>query len=185
MTLPAITGPNIRGIPGFALDRFLHVDEFCRVRDTDGRIFAAGDATDLPVKQVASVRSRPTPLPPELPTWPGRLSTQAVASGDPRDAANRAGPLYLAAHLIAGRGWLAQILDKPPRPVDEETVAATAARSRARELGPYLDDLNAQGCSRRPASSVLEPRDTDRIHRSVAGGALEQADALGCLGSAT
>ena len=23
-------------------------------------------------------------------------------------------PLYVVAHLIAGRGWLAQILDKPP-----------------------------------------------------------------------
>jgi len=95
---------------------------------------------------------------------------------DSRSGSATCRPLYLAAHLIAGRGWLAQILDNPPWPVDEKVVAE--------ELGPYLDDLNAQGCSRRPASSVLEPRDTKRIHRSVAGGAFEQADAIGCLGSA-
>jgi sulfide:quinone oxidoreductase len=134
VTLPAITGPNIRGIPGFALDRFLHVDEFCRVRDTDGRIFAAGDATDLPVKQggvgaqqadtaaagiahLAGAAEAPKPLRPVIR---GMLLTG-------RD------PLYLAAHLIAGRGWLAQILDNPPWPVDEKVVAE--------ELGPYLDDL--------------------------------------------
>jgi hypothetical protein len=130
--------------------------------DTDRRIFAAGDATDLPVEQgglgsqspdtaaagiahLAGAAEAPTPLRPVIR---GMLLTG-------RD------PLYLAAHLIAGRGWLAQILDKPPWPVDEKVVAE--------ELGPYLDDLNVQGRSRRPASSVLEPRDTERIHRSVRG----------------
>jgi sulfide:quinone oxidoreductase len=110
------------------------VDEFCRVRDTDGHIFAAGDATDLPVKQggvgaqqadtaaagiahLAGAAEAPKPLRPVIR---GMLLTG-------RD------PLYLAAHLIAGRGWLAQILDKPPWPADEKVVAE--------ELGPYLDDF--------------------------------------------
>jgi sulfide:quinone oxidoreductase len=103
------------------------------VRDTDGHIFAAGDATDLPVKQggvgaqqadtaaagiayLAGAAEAPKPLRPMIR---GMLLTG-------RD------PLYLAAHLIAGRGWLAQILDKPPWPADEKVVAE--------ELGPYLDD---------------------------------------------
>ena len=80
------------------------------------------------------MRSRPTPLPPESPTWPGQLKhpkpLRPVIRGmlfTGRD------PLYLAAHLIAGRGWLAQILDKPPWPVDKKVVAE--------ELGPYLDDF--------------------------------------------
>jgi hypothetical protein len=85
-------------------------------------------------------------------------------------------PLYLVAHLIVGRGWLAQIVDKPPWPL--------MRRWSRRNSRPTSTILNAQGCSRRPASSVLEPRDTKRIHRSVAGGAFEQADAIGCLGSA-
>lgn len=132
VTMPAITGPAIRGIPGFAIDKFLHVDEFCRVRDTDGRIFAAGDATDLPVKQggvgaqqadtaaaaiaqLAGAAGAPSPLRPVIR---GMLLTG-------RD------PLYLTAHLLAGRGWLAQIFDERPWPVDAKIVAE--------ELGPYLD----------------------------------------------
>ncbi|MDQ1719006.1 MAG: sulfide:quinone oxidoreductase [Pseudonocardiales bacterium] len=138
VTLPVITGPNIRGIPGFALDRFLHVDEFCRVRDTDGRIFAAGDSTDLPVKQggvgaqqadtaaagiahLAGAAEAPKPLRPVIR---GMLLTGTK-------------PLYLAAHLIAGRGWMAQILDRPPWSVDEKIVAE--------ELAPYLERFESSG----------------------------------------
>jgi NADPH-dependent 2,4-dienoyl-CoA reductase/sulfur reductase-like enzyme len=50
VTVPRITGPNVRGIPGDAQDRFLRVDEHCRVTGAGGRIYAAGDATHLPVK---------------------------------------------------------------------------------------------------------------------------------------
>ena len=49
-TLPTIMGPNMRGIPGGGVDRFISVDQRCRVRHTDGHVFAAGDATDLPIK---------------------------------------------------------------------------------------------------------------------------------------
>jgi sulfide:quinone oxidoreductase len=143
VTLPAITGPNIHGIPGFAVDRFLHVDEFCRVRDTDGRIFAAGDATDLPVKQggvgaqqadtaaagiahLAGAAEAPEPLRPVIR---GMLLTG-------RD------PLYLAAHLIAGRGWMAQIFDQPPWSVDQKVVAE--------ELSPYLDQFEPSGSQTPP-----------------------------------
>lgn len=143
VTLPVITGPNIRGIPGFAVDRFLHVDEFCRVRDTDGLIFAAGDATDLPVKQggvgaqqadtaaagiahLAGAAGAPAPLRPVI-------HAQLLTGHD---------RLYLAAHLIAGRGWMTRIFDEPPWSVEEKVVAA--------ELGRYLDTLDAA----EPASSA-------------------------------
>ena len=132
--IPTITGPNIRGIPGEATDRFLPVDDHCRVRGTDGRIFAAGDATDLPIKQggvgaqqadtaaagiahLAGVGEAPAALRPVIR---GTLLTGRE-------------PLYLAAHLIAGQGWQATIHDQPPWPQDEKVVAE--------ELGPYLSGL--------------------------------------------
>jgi sulfide:quinone oxidoreductase len=134
VTLPTITGPNIRGIPGDAIDRFLAIDEYCRVRDTDGRIFAAGDATDLPVKHgglgaqqadtaaagiahLAGVAEAPDPLRPMIR---GALLTGGK-------------PLYMAAHLIAGRGWRTEIYEQPPWPTDDKVVAA--------ELGPYLNRI--------------------------------------------
>ena len=100
--------------------------------DTDGHIFAAGDATDLPVKQggvgaqqADTVGAGIAHLAAEAPKPLRPVIRGMLLTG--RD------PLYLAAHLIAGRGWLAQIFDKPPWPVDEKVVAE--------ELGPYLDDL--------------------------------------------
>jgi sulfide:quinone oxidoreductase len=134
VTLPTITGPNIRGIPGDAIDRFLAIDQYCRVRDTDGRIFAAGDATDLPVKHgglgaqqadtaaaaiahLAGVAEAPDPLRPMIR---GTLLTGGK-------------PLYMAAHLIAGHGWRTEIYEQPPWPMDDKVVAV--------ELGPYLSRI--------------------------------------------
>jgi sulfide:quinone oxidoreductase len=136
VTLPRITGPNVAGIAGDAVDRFLPVDDRCRVLGTDGRIFAAGDATDLAVKHggvgaqqadtaaagiahLAGVGEAPGPMHPVIR---GMLLT-----GD--------FPLYLMAHVIAGRGWQAEIYDNPPWPPDEKVIAV--------ELGSYLRSVDA------------------------------------------
>ena len=55
MTLPRITGPNLRGIAGTPPDGLLAIDEHCRVRGLDGRVFAAGDAPDLPIKHECAI----------------------------------------------------------------------------------------------------------------------------------
>jgi sulfide:quinone oxidoreductase len=129
--LPTIAGPNIRGIPGYAQDRFVHVDEYCRVRHTDGRIFAAGDVTALPVKhggigaqqadtaaagiaRLAGCGAHPDPLRPVV--------NAALVTAD--------GPRYLSAHLIAGQGWHTRIYEQPPWNPADKLVAA--------ELGDYL-----------------------------------------------
>jgi sulfide:quinone oxidoreductase len=136
ITVPTISGPNIRGIPGFAADRFLHVDEYCRVRDTDGRVFAAGDATDLPVKHggigaqqadtaaagishLAGVGPAPERLRP-------RINATLLTGAD---------PLYLSAYLIDGRGWHATFYEAPPWPEGEKVIAE--------ELAPYLRGLDS------------------------------------------
>jgi sulfide:quinone oxidoreductase len=115
VTLPTIEGPNVRGLTGGADDRFIEVDEYCRVRDTDGRIFAAGDATDLRVKQgglaaqqadtaAAGIAHLAGTAPP-----PARL--RAAMQGALLTGRK---PLYLTAYLIAGSGVRSEILDQPP-----------------------------------------------------------------------
>ncbi len=136
VALPTITGPNVRGIPGYAEDRFLHVDEYCRVRHTDGRIFAAGDATDLPVKHggvgtqqadtaaagIAHLAGR-GPLPD--PLRPIVNATLITADG----------PRYLSAQLISGQGWHTRLYEQPPWNPTDKLVAA--------ELGDHLDRLES------------------------------------------
>ena len=137
ITLPSLTGPNVRGIPGYAQDRFLHIDEYCRVRHSGGHIYAAGDATDNPVKHggigaqqadtaaagiahLASCGSAPEPLRPVIDA--------TLLTPD--------GPRYLSAHLVGGRGWHTQLDQQPPWGTGEKLVA--------RELAPYLGDLDAR-----------------------------------------
>ena len=134
VTLPRITGPDVRGIPGDPTHRFLEIDLHCRVARTDGSIFAAGDATNFPVKHgaisaqqadtaaagiahLAGAGPRSEPLHPILRT---KLLTGHE-------------PLYLSAHVIAGQGWNAEIHHEPPWGTEAKIVAA--------ELGPYLKSI--------------------------------------------
>jgi sulfide:quinone oxidoreductase len=134
VTLPRITGPAVPGLPA-GTDWFVPVDERCLVKETGGRVFAAGDVTDFPVKHggigaqqadtaaagiahLAGVGERPPPLDPVIK---GMLLTGER-------------PLYIAAHVIAGLGWRAEVYDQPPWPAGQKVVAE--------ELGPYLANLD-------------------------------------------
>ncbi len=133
VTLPRVTGPAIPGVPA-GPGWFIPIDDYCRVEDTDGRVFAAGDATAYPVKHgglgaqqadtaaagiahLAGLADRP---PPFAPVIRGMLLT-----------ANH--PVYLSAHVVSGLGWRSQVYEEPPWPADEKLVAE--------ELGPYLVEL--------------------------------------------
>jgi sulfide:quinone oxidoreductase len=134
VTLPKITGPAIRGIPAGAR-WFVPIDEWCVVPSTEGRVFAAGDATDFPVKHggigaqqadtaaagiahIAGLGDRPSALHPVIQ---GMLLTGER-------------PLYLAARVTAGLGWQSEVYEQPPWPPQEKIVAE--------ELGPYLRRLD-------------------------------------------
>lgn len=134
VTLPTITGPNLRGVPGDAHDRFIPVDDRCRVPDTGGRVFAAGDATDLPVKhgslaaQQADTAAAGIAHLAEAGPAPGPLHPVLRGTFFTGDA-----PLYLQAHLIAETSWRAELLTEPNWPLDQ-LVAAD-------ELAQYLSLL--------------------------------------------
>jgi sulfide:quinone oxidoreductase len=135
VTIPRLTGPDVRGIPGDPTHRFLEIDLHCRVSHTDGHIFAAGDATNFPVKHgaisaqqadtaaagiayLAGVGPRSQPLHPILRT---KLLTGHE-------------PLYLSADVISGQGWNAEVHHEPPWGSEGKIVAA--------ELGAYLESID-------------------------------------------
>jgi sulfide:quinone oxidoreductase len=134
VAMPRLSGPGIPGLVGHA-HGFLPIDAYCAVPGTDGRVFAAGDATAFPIKhgglaaqqadsaaaaiaQRAGAGIEPAPFSPQIR---GKLLTGGK-------------PLYLSARLVGVQGFDSQVSDTPPWPVDDKIVAA--------ELGPYLAGLD-------------------------------------------
>ena len=140
VTLPKISGPGVPGIPA-GIGWFVPIDDRCRVVDTSGNVFAAGDATEFPVKHggigaqqadtaaagiahLAGAGERPPPLKPEI--------RATLLTGDR--------PLYLFARVVDGLGWRSVVCEQPPWSAEEKVIA--------KELGPYLRQLDASGPSR-------------------------------------
>jgi sulfide:quinone oxidoreductase len=135
VTLPRLMGPAVPGLPA-GTGWFTPIDDYCRVPGTEGRVFAAGDAADFPVKHgglgaqqadvaaagiahLAGVVPRPEPLTPVIRA---RLLTGEA-------------PLYLVARLVGALGWSSEVHEHCPWPVDDKVVAE--------ELAPFLAGLSA------------------------------------------
>ena len=100
-------------------------------RGTQGRVFAAGDATTFPVKHgglgaqqadaaaaaIAVLAGAGGSLAPFQPEIRGKLLTGAE-------------PLYLSATIVGSEGFDSDMSRVPPWPIDDKIVAE--------ELGPYL-----------------------------------------------
>jgi sulfide:quinone oxidoreductase len=133
VTLPRVIGPAVPGLPAGAA-RFTPIDDYCCVPGTEGRVFAAGDATDSPVKHgghgaqqadtaaagIAHLAGTAAPPGPLMPVIHSTLLT-----GDK--------PLYLMARMERGLGWSSKVHEHPPWPLDHKVVAE--------ELGPYLASM--------------------------------------------
>jgi sulfide:quinone oxidoreductase len=129
IALPELYGPAVRGIP-LGENGFIRVDPHCRVPDVE-RIYAAGDATDFPIKQggigsqqadaaaqsIAALAG--APVTPERfdPTIHGMLLTNGK-------------PQYLTAHITGGHGFSSEITDTPTSPPPSKIAA--------KYLAPYL-----------------------------------------------
>jgi sulfide:quinone oxidoreductase len=139
IALPQLDGPPVRGIP-LGENGFIRIDPHCRVPDVE-RIYAAGDATDFPVKmggigaQQADTAAESiaalagAELKPELfnPTIHGMLLT-----GDE--------PRYLTAHITGGHGFSSQITDAP--------ASSPPGKIAAKYLAPYLDERDRKAAPR-------------------------------------
>ena len=130
IALPELSGPVVRGIP-LGEDGFIPVDEYCRVRDVE-RIYAAGDATDFPIKmggvgaQQADVIAQSIAALAGVSVTPERFDPTVrgiLLTGDE--------PRYLTAHLVGGRAFESEITAAP--------TWSPPSKIAAKYLAPYLD----------------------------------------------
>jgi sulfide:quinone oxidoreductase len=137
LAMPRVTGPAIAGLPGGGVHGFLPIDKHCRVPRAGGRVFAAGDAANYPIKHggvgaqmadaagsaiavLAGVLDKPSAFNPVIR---GKLLTGAD-------------PIYMSARPIGAESFASEVFDEPPWPADAKVVAE--------ELGPYLARLDAE-----------------------------------------
>jgi sulfide:quinone oxidoreductase len=133
IALPELSGPRVRGIP-LGDHGFIHVDPYGRVPHVEN-IYAAGDATDFPVKhgglaaQQADVAARSIAAQAGAAVTPERfdpvINGMLLTSDRPR---------YLTAHITGGQGFSSEISDTPTWSPPGKIVA--------RYLAPYLEDLD-------------------------------------------
>lgn len=111
VALPELTGPPTPGVPKDAQAGLIPVDPYCRVRGLE-RVYAAGDATDFPVKfggiaaqqadtaaaAIASLAGAPIEPHKFLPV------VQATLLGGNR-------PLRLRAHITGGHGSTSEVAE--------------------------------------------------------------------------
>jgi sulfide:quinone oxidoreductase len=131
IAMPSVTGPEIGGLPRADGGGFIPIDEHCLVPDTGERVFAAGDATAVPVKHgglgsqqadiaaamVARLAGADVERPSFQPVIRGLLLTGRA-------------PLYLSAHVVRDRGFDSQVSTEP--------LWSPAEKVASEELGPYL-----------------------------------------------
>lgn len=134
VALPQLSGPEVPGVPSTPPDGFIPIDENCRVRGLE-RVWAAGDATDFPVKMGGIAAQQADTAAADI----ARLAGVAVdqPTFDPQVRAVLLGgrkPLYLSAKLAGGHGTASQISETPLR--------GSSAKISARYLAPYLERLH-------------------------------------------
>jgi sulfide:quinone oxidoreductase len=136
VALPHMSGPGISGVPGGGENGFIPIHSDCSVPGTRGRIFAAGDCTDSPLKHggvgaqhadiAAAAIARLAGIDVELPSSDVVLRGKLLTGGRPK---------YLWARSVADEGFDSVIADEPIEGGDEKVTAA--------ELVPYLEPAGA------------------------------------------
>jgi len=142
ITMPRIGGPSVRGLPGAGAHGFIPIDKHCAVPGAGGRVFAAGDAANYPIKHgglgaqmadaaaaaIAVLAGSQAKAPAFNPVIRGKLLTGRE-------------PIFMSAHPIGAETFESEVFDTPPWPADDKVVAE--------ELGPYLAGRAATGTSSR------------------------------------
>jgi sulfide:quinone oxidoreductase len=136
VALPELYGPPVRGLPS-GEHGFLRTDPHGRLHGV-GPIYAAGDATDFPVKQgglaaqqadcaaeaIAALAGAAVTPQPFTPVVKGMLLTDSK-------------PLYLYARITGGRGFSSEVSETPIDPEPAKIVARYLAPClHARDVQP-------------------------------------------------
>jgi sulfide:quinone oxidoreductase len=137
LAMPRVAGPGVRGLPGSGAGGFIPIDKHCCVPGTGGRVFAAGDAANYPIKHGglgAQMADAAASAIASLAGIPGKpQSFNPVIRGKLLTGSD---PIYMSARPIGAESFASEVFDEPPWPADEKVIAE--------ELGPYLARLDAQ-----------------------------------------
>jgi sulfide:quinone oxidoreductase len=132
LALPQLFGPPSPGVPGGVHNGFLAVDPFCRVRGVP-RVFAAGDATDFPIKHGSIAAQQADTAARSIAALAG--ADVELCRFDPVLNATLVGgdrPLRVRAQASGLHGVRSEAHEEPLDP-------SPAAKLTARYLTPYLD----------------------------------------------
>jgi len=135
VAMPRVAAPEIPGLPAASPYGFIPIDSRCAVPGTDGRVFAAGDATDYPIKHGGVGAQQADTAAAEIARLAGAGVERTRFWPEMRGKLLTGGkPLYLSARLVGDQGFDSEVFDDPPWPVDAKILAA--------DLGPYLEGLD-------------------------------------------
>jgi sulfide:quinone oxidoreductase len=144
VALPELYGPVVRGIP-LGEHSFIRVDSHCRVPDVEC-IYAAGDATDFPIKQggigsqQADVAAQSIAALAGAPVTPERFNP--VIHGM---LLTNQKPRYLTAHVTGGHGFSSEITETP--------AWSPPSKIAAKYLSPYLEAQDSESASQESAGA--------------------------------
>jgi sulfide:quinone oxidoreductase len=146
VAVPRLAGPAITGLPADA-DGFLPVNSSCEVTGVE-RVYAAGDATDFPVK-FGGIAAQ------QADAAAASIASMAGAPIEPRSfdaivhgvllSGRKQGSLYFTARIEGGVALDSRIGETPTWGIGETPPWSSEAKIAARYLGPYLDELWAAG----------------------------------------
>jgi sulfide:quinone oxidoreductase len=136
VALPELSGAAVHGLP-LTAEGFIRVDRFGGVPDC-GPVFAAGDATDFPVKH-GSITAEQADLVAES------LAMLAGADVEPQPfhpvlrgmLLTPERPYYMSAHITGGHGFDSELSSEP--------LWTPASKIAAKYLAPYLESLDGNG----------------------------------------
>jgi sulfide:quinone oxidoreductase len=133
VALPELFGPAVRGIPR-GEHGFIRVDPYCRVSGVE-RIYAAGDATEFPVKQGGVGAQQADTAAESIAALAGASLTPSRFNPTIHGMLLTDGePLYLTARITGGQGFSSEVTDvptwSPPRKI------------AAKYLAPHLEELD-------------------------------------------
>jgi sulfide:quinone oxidoreductase len=135
VAMPRVAGPAIAGLPGGGAHGFIPIDKHCAVRGTGGRVFAAGDAANYPIKHGGLGAQMADAAAAAIAVLAGAQEHAAAFNPVIRGKLlTGSEPVFMSAHPVGAESFESEVYDEPPWPPDEKVVAE--------ELGPYLAALD-------------------------------------------
>lgn len=137
IAMPRMSGPAIRGLPSADAHGFIPIDRYWTVPNTQGRVFAAGDATAFPIKHGGLGAQQADAAAAAIAVLAG-----AQDQAEPFQAVIRGllltgdKPLFLSARVVGGQGFESEVSEEPLWTPPDKVVAA--------ELGLPGGPLRAQ-----------------------------------------